>query len=70
MEYGGLEGHKMRNEVKWWYMVMKMEGRGRETKVEKEERKKERKKERKSDADKMDDNEQIYMLTTHKISKR
>ena len=44
-------------------MVMQMEGRGRETGLEKEERKKERE----SDADKMDDNERIYMLTTHKV---
>ena len=29
-----------------------------------------RKKERESDADKMDDNEQIYVLTTHKISNK
>ena len=47
-------------------MVIQMEGRGRETEGEKEERKKERE----SDADKMDDNERIYMLTTHKISNK
>ena len=35
-----------------------------------ERRKKERKKESESDADKMDDNEQIYVLTTHKISNK